>query len=147
MSQCPTPLSREFVGLKPKMYSLDLGASEIKVAKGVNRSVLRRKLKHQIYKDCLFHKNTMHHSMTNIRIEKHQLHTYKISLSPFDDKRYFMNENTSYAYGHFKIQELENLHTHNLHISVSLLLVVLNIVKIMDHFLWYFAHSVDNICI
>ena len=76
----------------------------------------------------------MHQFMTNIRSEKHQLYTYKISLSPIDDKRYFINEKTSYAYGHFKIQELENLHTHNLHISVSLLLVILNIEKIMDHF-------------
>ena len=112
--ECPNAPPREFVGLKPKMYSLDLGASEKKVAKGVNRSVIRRKLKHQMYKDCLFYKKAMHHTMINIRSEKHQLYTYKmnkISLSPFDDKRYFLSEKTSYAYGHFKIQELENLHT------------------------------------
>ena len=112
--ECPNAPPREFVGLQPKMYSLDLGASEKKVAKGVNRSVIRRKLKHQMYKDCLFYKKAMHHTMINIRSEKHQLYTYKmnkISLSPFDDKRYFLSEKTSYAYGHFKIQELENLHT------------------------------------
>ena len=56
----------------------------------------------------------MHHTMINIRSEKHQLYTCKmnkISLSPIDDKRYFLNEKTSYAYGHCKMQELENLHT------------------------------------
>ena len=45
--ECPNNPPVEFVGLKPKMYSIDLGVTEKKVAKGVNRSVIRRKLKHQ----------------------------------------------------------------------------------------------------
>ena len=106
--ECPNNPPVEFVGLKPKMYSIDLGVTEKKVAKGVNRSVIRRKLKHQMYKDCLFHKKALYHTMINIRSDKHQLNTYKmnkISLSPFDDKRYFVSETSSYAYGHFKIDQ------------------------------------------
>ena len=106
--ECPNNPPFEFVGLKPKMYSIDFGVTEKKVAKGVNRSVIRRKLKHQMYKDCLFHKKALYHTMINIRSDKHQLNTYKmnkISLSPFDDKRYFVSETSSYAYGHFKIHQ------------------------------------------
>ena len=106
--ECPNKPPVEFVGLKPKMYSIDLGVTEKKVAKGVNRSVIRRKLKHQMYKDCLFDKKALYHTMINIRSDKHQLNAYKmnkISLFPLDDKHYFASETSSYAYGHFKIDQ------------------------------------------
>ena len=106
--ECPNNPPFEFVGLKAKMYSIDLGVTEKKVAKGVNRSVIRRKLKHQMYKDCLLKKRLYTHHMMRIQSNKHQLSTCKmnkISLSPFDDKRYFVSETSSYAYGHFKIDQ------------------------------------------
>jgi len=49
----------------------------------------------------------MHHQMRSIRTEKHQISSYhlnKVSLSPFDDKRFILSDGiTSYAYGHRKI--------------------------------------------
>ena len=98
--------AKEFVGLKPKMYSLDWGKTGKRVAKGVNRGVIKRELKHTLYKDCLLKKRIMTHNMYRIQSHKHQLSTVKInkiSLSPYDDKRYFLNEKESYAYGHYKI--------------------------------------------
>jgi hypothetical protein len=44
----------EFVGLRPKMYSLTFGPSEKRTAKGVSKSVIRSKLRHSSYKQCLF---------------------------------------------------------------------------------------------
>lgn len=36
----------EFVGLRPKMYSLTFGPNEKRTAKGVSKSVIRSKLRH-----------------------------------------------------------------------------------------------------
>ena len=52
----------------------------------------------------------MHHQMRSIRSEKHHISSYqlnKVSLSPFDDKRYILSVGiTSYAYGNKKIDGL-----------------------------------------
>ena len=102
----------ETIGLKAKMYSIDLGTSQKKVAKGVNKSVIKRVLDHSHYKQVLFEQKSMLHQMYQIQSHKHQVSTLKInklSLSPFDDKRYFLNETESYAHGHFKINQIHNL--------------------------------------
>ena len=56
----------------------------------------------------LFHNEKMHHQMRSIRSEFHQISSYhlnKVSLSPFDDKRYILSDCiTSYAYGNKKIE-------------------------------------------
>ena len=102
----------ETIGLKAKMYSIDLGTSQKKVAKCVNKSVIKRVLDHSHYKQVLFEQKSMLHQMYRIQSHKHQVSTLKInklSLSPFDDKRYFLNETESYAHGHFKINQIHNL--------------------------------------
>ena len=47
--------------------------------------------------------------MNVIRSDHHQINSYhlnKVSLSPYDDKRYILNDGiTSYAYGHFKTKK------------------------------------------
>jgi len=47
--------------------------------------------------------------MNTIRSESHQINSYqinKVSLSPFDDKRYILNDEvTSLPYGHQKIEK------------------------------------------
>ena len=104
--------ARESIGLKPKMYSLDLGTSQKKVAKGVNKAVIKKVLDHSHYKRVLFEQKAMLHEMYRIQSHKHQVSTLKInklSLSPYDDKRYFLNETDSYAYGHFRINQFYNL--------------------------------------
>ena len=104
--------ARESIGLKPKMYSLDLGTSQKKVAKGVNKAVIKKVLNHSHYKRVLFEQKAMLHEMYRIQSHKHRLSTLKInklSLTDYDDKRYFLNETESYAYGHFRINQCYNL--------------------------------------
>ena len=51
----------------------------------------------------------MRHNMRTIRSEYHQISSYqinKVSLSPFDDKRYILDDGiSSYAYGQQKIKK------------------------------------------
>ena len=116
----------EFVGEKPKMYSYltEIETKPIKIcgktygkitktkesktAKGVKKSVIRKEIKHQHYKDCLFNNQIMKHKMNTIRSECHQVSSYQInktSLSCYDDKRYILDDGiSSLAYGHYKTQ-------------------------------------------
>ena len=88
------------------MYSYKIGEEEHKKAKGVKKNVVKKEIKHQDYLDVLFNKKIMHHQMNTIRSESHQINSYhlnKVSLSPYDDKRYLLDDGiTSYAYGHQK---------------------------------------------
>ena len=63
-------------------------------------------MKHIMYLDCLKKQQTLRHQMNLIRSFNHQLYSItvnKTSLSPFDDKRYFIDIK-SFAYGHYKTQ-------------------------------------------
>ena len=97
----------EFVGLKSKMYSYKTENKENKTAKGVKKNVIKSELSLSDYRDTLYNCNTMRHKMRTIRSEYHQISSYqinKISLSPFDDKRYILDDGiSSYAYGNHKI--------------------------------------------
>ena len=101
-------LIREFIGLKSKMYSIFLD-NEInkKRAKGVKESVKNKGISHQDYLDVINENKVMHHQMETIRSDCHQISSYqinKISLSPFDDKKYILSDEiSSYAYGHLNI--------------------------------------------
>ena len=100
----------EFVGLRSKMYSyIKDNEQSSRTAKGIKKNVIKKQLGHDKYKDVLFNKKQMCHTMRLIKSEKHQIGSYvvdKISLSCFDDKRY-IHENgvTSYAYG-FENEEI-----------------------------------------
>jgi hypothetical protein len=97
----------EFVGLRPKMYSLTFGPSEKRTAKGVSKSVIRSKLRHASYKQCLFEQESHMETMVTFRSDKHQIHTIalnKTTLSPFDDKRYILKDGIhTLAHGHWRI--------------------------------------------
>ena len=97
----------EFVGLKSKMYSYRTESKNNKTAKGVKKNIIKRDIYHSDYLETLFDSKIMHHKMKTIRSECHQVSSYqlnKISLSCFDDKRYILHDKvSSYAYGHFKI--------------------------------------------
>ncbi len=136
---------REFVGLKSKMYSMihdedekkegdsneDDGPEEdgepqqkkkktveTKRAKGIKKSVVKNNTRHEHYKQCLFNKTTHMSTMTQIRSYGHELYNIqlnKLGLSPFDDKRYLLEDGvTSLAYGHWRIpikgSEFEHVH-------------------------------------
>ena len=95
----------EFVGLRAKMYSLRLAHSEKKTAKGVARYVKERDLRHDLYRDCLLGERQLYHCMNAIRSFDHQLFTLtqrKATLSPYDDKRFVLNDKVSTrAHGHY----------------------------------------------
>jgi len=108
----PNDIITEFVGLKSKMYSIKFNSEyEEKKAKGVVKNVIKKEIKHKMYRETLTNSSQMHSKMKVIRSEKHNMYTMlinKISLSAFDDKRYILNDGiSSYAYGHYKIMKNE----------------------------------------
>ena len=100
---------QEFIGLRPKMYSILYTENdklvEKKTAKGIKKSITKRKLRHANYK-CLFEKRQIMASVNEIRNERHEIYSTKlnkIGLSPYDDKHYIFNDGMStLAYGHYK---------------------------------------------
>ena len=99
---------REFIGLKSKMYSISLDNEKFnKKAKGVKKNIIRKDISHGDYIDVLSESKVLHHKMKTIRSDCHQISSYeinKISISPFDDKRYILSDGiSSYAYGHLNI--------------------------------------------
>ena len=67
----------EFVGLRPKMYSLlyhqDGREVEKKTAKGVAKIVTKRDIRHSHYKECLFNRKRTINNMWQLRIYKHTI--------------------------------------------------------------------------
>ena len=104
--ECAGVPPSEFIGLRSKMYSLLYDGKEKKTAKGVKKSVVKNDITHQDYKSTLFGKTMQNHTMMQIRSFNHQLYTVKLnktSLSPYDDKRYILeNGCDTLAYGHYK---------------------------------------------
>ena len=80
----------EFVGLRPKLYSI-LGHTQRKqAAKGIQRAVAK-KITHENYKHSLFQKSIKSVKTCRISNEKHSVHTVQVeknALSPYDDKRF-----------------------------------------------------------
>ena len=89
------------------MYSIKLDdENEEKKAKGIVKSVIKKNLKHEMYKKILITSGKMYSRMKVIRSQKHRVYTMdqnKISLSAYDDKRYLLEDGiNSLAYGHFR---------------------------------------------
>ena len=100
----------EFIGLRSKMYSIQFeDGNESKKAKGIVSSVIKKDLKHKMYRSILEASGKMYSKMKVIRSNKHQMYTMemnKVSLSAYDDKRWITDDGiSSYAYGHHKIRQ------------------------------------------
>lgn len=67
----------EFVGLRPKMYSLIYGPSKRRTAKGVSKSVIRSQLRHSSYRE--FQRESHMETMVTFRSDKHQIHTIALN--------------------------------------------------------------------
>ena len=112
--ECDGKPPSEFVGLRPKMYSLKCGTSEKKTGKGIQRAYLKQNIKHDDYRRCLLSGKKVDQqqlaSFHTIRSRQHQLGSYeinKVGLCCFDNKRYLMDDGiTSYSYGHHRIGSL-----------------------------------------
>ena len=88
----------EFVSFRAKMYSLETKKEEMKKAKGVKKNAVKKDISHQDYVDCLFEERKFIHTIQTIRSFKHQLYTIKqnkVSLSPYNVKRYLMDDAVS----------------------------------------------------
>ena len=80
----------EFVALRPKTYSYMTDEFiEMKKAKGTKKCVIKKMLKFEDYKKCLFDNEPMLESQQRFKSENHEVYTEninKISLSSNDDK-------------------------------------------------------------
>jgi len=101
---------KEFIGLRPKMYSiLEANDNEKKTAKGIGRNA-SNKLRHSEYLSSLKDEISTNITMQQIRSYSHEVYTIqlkKTGLSPYDDKRYVLDDHVStLAYGHYSINTL-----------------------------------------
>ncbi|KAL9988589.1 hypothetical protein ACROYT_G003048 [Oculina patagonica] len=103
-----TPIA-ECVCLRPKMYSIICGTQtvdqkNIKKAKGVKKSVVKKQIVHEEFKETLFSTKQLWHGMNILRSEGHEIygmHLNKVSLSPFDSKRWIADDGIhTDAYGY-----------------------------------------------
>ena len=109
-----TPIE-ECACLRPKMYSILKGdKKKHKKAKGVKKCVVKKQIMHEQYKKTLFGKKQQWHGMNILRSEGHEIYgmyVKKISLSPFDSKRWIEEDGIhTKAYGYepaFKFTDAE----------------------------------------
>ena len=99
---------KEVVCLAPKAYSVLMQDGTLKqAAKGVSASS-RKVLNHSLYVDALMSNTVTKVPNANITSKKNVLYTTqcdKIALCLLDRKRFWIDENTSVAYGHRIIPE------------------------------------------
>ena len=102
-------LLEEFVGLKPKMYSIKYGGNQKLSGKGVSRFA-QTNLKHDIYKTVLSTTNSIRTNNIRIGPSLHQLETIsssKIYLSAFGDKRYLLKNGIgTLPFGHYLVGDI-----------------------------------------
>ena len=97
---------REFISLRPKMYSYKVGNSEPKKCKGIKKCVVKRMISFDDYKTCLFSGEQTHRSQLLFRSCKHEvkiLEINKLALSREDNKRITINGVANYARGHYRV--------------------------------------------
>ena len=100
---------KEFVGLRAKLYSYKMhkGKEENK-CKGIKKSVVKKKITHEDYKECLFKRNAQIRKMNVIRSHKHEICSEtvnKVALSANDDKIFIREDGISTnAYGHWRLE-------------------------------------------
>ena len=95
----------EFVTLRPKTYSfLTDDGKENKKPKGTKKCIIKKKIKFNDYKKCLFSDELILKSQQRFISKKHDVYTEnvnKIALSNNDDKRIVSsNKISSYPYGY-----------------------------------------------
>ncbi|KYN21871.1 hypothetical protein ALC57_05765 [Trachymyrmex cornetzi] len=97
----------EFVGLRAKMYAVRVdGKKDTKKAKGVKSNVVARMITFD-YTRCLNEEIETTRRQSCIRSKLHEVYTIsesKITLSPYDDKRYVVpNTTETLPWGHWQI--------------------------------------------
>ena len=96
-------IMKEFISLRPKMYSYRVEESEPKKCKGIKKCVVKKTISFKNYKRCLFEGINIHRRQLKFRSKKHNVRTLevnKLALSREDDKRISMDGIASLAMGH-----------------------------------------------
>ena len=105
-------IMKEFISLRPKMYSYRVKNSEPKKCKGIKKCVVKQTISFEDYKRCLFDGDRIHRSQLLFRSSKHRIRTLesnKLALSREDDKRISIDGIASYAMGHYNVLDLDEL--------------------------------------
>ncbi len=100
-----------FIGLAPKLYSF-AGVNIYKnAAKGIKKSVVKKSLRHKMFKKSLRLQKTYCASVTSIRSFKHKIYTVrqkKVGLRCFDSKRYILPSGVNtLSHNHFLLKPLK----------------------------------------
>ncbi|MEW8689330.1 MAG: hypothetical protein AB2556_26200 [Candidatus Thiodiazotropha sp.] len=70
----------------------------------MRKATVKKHIRHEQFKEALFEKETFRHGMDVLRSERHRIygqHLNKVSLSPFDSKRWIAGNGVdTLAYGH-----------------------------------------------
>lgn len=102
-------LYKDWVFLRPKCYSLlTVDGDAHKRAKGVQRSVVKKEIEHSNYLEVFETGTSVARTVVSFQSKNHQLSTVssrKRALSLFEDKRAWVDQNTSYAYGHWRLEK------------------------------------------
>ena len=96
-------IMKEFINLRPKMYSYRVEESEPKKCKGIKKCVVKKTISFEDYKRCLFEGINIHRNQLMFRSKKHNVRTLevnKLALSREDDKRISIDGIASLAMGH-----------------------------------------------
>ena len=108
----------QFVGLRPKMYSILTVDDNKKTAKGIKKTTIQKHIRHNEYLKALEEGKRYSHQMRSIRSKEHMLYSSllkKTSICPLDDKRFLLQGGIkSLAYNHYKIKKLKNGYKHKL---------------------------------
>jgi hypothetical protein len=117
--ECGGKVMTEFVGLRPKMYSCQIGTEEKQTAKGIQKGFVRKHITHADYKRCLTSDQRsdqqQYASFSKFNTRRQQVTTdqiNKVGLCAFDNKRFMLDDGvSSLAYGHHRIAHPEELET------------------------------------
>ena len=109
--ELPGLIIEEFIGLKPKLYSILYDEGKFQnAAKGVQKAVIKKHINHEHYRNCLFKKKVYNTTVRRIQSKGHQLTTVQTDkqvFQPLDDKRYYLPDGIqSIPFGHYIIKTL-----------------------------------------
>ena len=101
-----------FIGLRPKCYAFTIHGDnkEHKKCKGTAKHVVKRQLMYDDFNKVLETNEVIHKSFNSIRSKNHKIYsitTTKVSLNSYENKRYWISDRDSLAYGHWKIDGLK----------------------------------------
>ena len=84
----------------------DVSKVEVREAKGVQKSVIFNGFRFSTYFNYLWNNEVKEHNFKTIGSMKHSMATStqsKITLCPFEDKRYLLDAINSLPYGHYAL--------------------------------------------